>query len=233
MFAEQPVEPAVEEPALEEPVVQPVFHEHDGGQDAAEFTIREAAAAAGLDPSLADGDQLIEDSPVFEIVAEPDAGLQAQADLGTDEDLEKYIELDLSEFLDEAAPVVTDAVAYQSAEETDEGAAPGWTEAANLAPADETSETAAAEPASVEPEEDDWLEVVAALRRDVERLDATPAAAKMAKPLKKLPRKGPKGKPIQDEWGFFDPEQCGFAALLAKLDEITRADDPARRRKRA
>jgi hypothetical protein len=32
-------------------------------------------------------------------------------------------------------------------------------------------------------------------------------------------------KPIQDEWGFFDPEQCGFAALLAKLDEILEADD--------
>jgi hypothetical protein len=32
-------------------------------------------------------------------------------------------------------------------------------------------------------------------------------------------------KPIQDEWGFFDPEQCGFAALLAKLDEIIDTDD--------
>jgi hypothetical protein len=32
-------------------------------------------------------------------------------------------------------------------------------------------------------------------------------------------RKG--NKPYQDEWGFFDPVQCGFAALLAKLDEVT------------
>lgn len=31
----------------------------------------------------------------------------------------------------------------------------------------------------------------------------------------------PKPKPVQDEWGFFDPGQCGFAALLDKLDEIT------------
>ena len=30
-----------------------------------------------------------------------------------------------------------------------------------------------------------------------------------------------KAGPIQDEWGFFDPEQCGFAALLSKLEEIT------------
>jgi len=28
-------------------------------------------------------------------------------------------------------------------------------------------------------------------------------------------------KPAQDEWGLFDPQQCGFAALLAKLDEVT------------
>jgi hypothetical protein len=27
--------------------------------------------------------------------------------------------------------------------------------------------------------------------------------------------------PVQDEWGFFDPEQCGFSALLTKLDEIS------------
>ncbi len=42
---------------------------------------------------------------------------------------------------------------------------------------------------------------------------------------KKKPRL--KTKPVQDEWGFFDPQQCGFAALLAKLDEITDAGDEA------
>jgi hypothetical protein len=31
--------------------------------------------------------------------------------------------------------------------------------------------------------------------------------------------------PAQDEWSFFDPEQCGFAALVAKLDEITEDKD--------
>ena len=35
----------------------------------------------------------------------------------------------------------------------------------------------------------------------------------------------PKKKPIQDEWGFFDPGQCGFAALLDKLDEITAQEE--------
>jgi hypothetical protein len=43
-----------------------------------------------------------------------------------------------------------------------------------------------------------------------------------------VPRR--KAKPVQDEWGFFDPQQCGFAALLAKLDEITESnEEPASR----
>jgi len=34
-------------------------------------------------------------------------------------------------------------------------------------------------------------------------------------------------KPAQDEWGMFDPDQCGSAALFAKLDaigEVEKAD---------
>jgi len=33
-------------------------------------------------------------------------------------------------------------------------------------------------------------------------------------------------KPVQDEWGFFDPDQCGFRALLARLDAIASTEDP-------
>ena len=29
-----------------------------------------------------------------------------------------------------------------------------------------------------------------------------------------------RAQPAQNEWGFFDPSQCGFPALIAKLDEI-------------
>jgi hypothetical protein len=29
---------------------------------------------------------------------------------------------------------------------------------------------------------------------------------------------------MQDEWGLYDPEQCGFAALLERLDELTRTN---------
>lgn len=41
-----------------------------------------------------------------------------------------------------------------------------------------------------------------------------------------------KGRPVQDEWGFFDPEQCGFAALIAKLDEIIESGDDVPRPRR-
>jgi len=39
------------------------------------------------------------------------------------------------------------------------------------------------------------------------------------------PRRPGKPKPIQEEWGFFDPGQCGFPALLARLDEIADKED--------
>jgi hypothetical protein len=41
----------------------------------------------------------------------------------------------------------------------------------------------------------------------------------------KRKKRAQKATPVQDEWGFFDPQQCGFAALLAKLDEITENEE--------
>ena len=90
-------------------------------------------------------------------------------------------------------------------------------------------------------EQPDWIELVASLRQDLERRRTDPAAAAVdpiaARPsdgaeaqvhqLVKKPRPHTatkKAKPVQDEWGFFDPEQCGFSTLLAKLEEIT--EDP-------
>jgi hypothetical protein len=61
-----------------------------------------------------------------------------------------------------------------------------------------------------------------------------PVAAKPARESKAAPKAAKaarasqpqaKPKPAQDEWGMFDPQQCGFAALLAKLDEITGDQD--------
>jgi hypothetical protein len=41
--------------------------------------------------------------------------------------------------------------------------------------------------------------------------------------------RGSGGRPVQDEWGIFDPNQCGFSALVDKLDEVTDSDDAATR----
>lgn len=84
-------------------------------------------------------------------------------------------------------------------------------------------------------EQPDWIELVASLRQDLERrrleVPSTAADPLAARPsdgaqaavhqIGKKPRPAKKVKPVQDEWGFFDPEQCGFSTLLAKLDEIT------------
>jgi hypothetical protein len=73
-------------------------------------------------------------------------------------------------------------------------------------------------------EQPDWIELVASLRQDLERRGARPSdgASAETQPRIRKHRSQPKQeKPVQDEWGFFDPEQCGFSTLLAKLEEIT------------
>jgi len=104
-----------------------------------------------------------------------------------------------------------------------------------------------------------WLDIIEALRRDAAQLQTPPAPIEAASPeadrqpepapspaegptvahaqdashtdsLRKR-RKRANGGPAQDEWGFFDPDQCGFAALIEKLEEITDAEGtPVRRR---
>jgi CheY-like chemotaxis protein len=44
---------------------------------------------------------------------------------------------------------------------------------------------------------------------------------KPARPRAKKPK-----RPMQDEWGLYDPEQCGFAALLERLEELTEREAP-------
>lgn len=63
-------------------------------------------------------------------------------------------------------------------------------------------------------------------------LDFAPAEKPRANPAEKPRGKSPSAvsastdkfpghRPLQDEWGLFDPDQCGFATLLEKLEEIT------------
>jgi hypothetical protein len=85
---------------------------------------------------------------------------------------------------------------------------------------------AAAVPARSERE---WVALIESLRHDVERLRVEraekPPQRPSAPPSARPAKAGKRARPVQDEWGFFDPEQCGFAALLAKLDEVTEADE--------
>jgi hypothetical protein len=73
------------------------------------------------------------------------------------------------------------------------------------------------------PERPGWVQLVESLRIDVERRRSEQPS------VPKTVRKAP-SRPIQDEWGLFDPAQCGFAALLDKLDEITDASESQPRR---
>src|SRR5215468_2229812 len=74
------------------------------------------------------------------------------------------------------------------------------------------------------PERPDWVQLVESLRIDVERRRSEQPSAAPA------PARKPSARPIQDEWGLFDPAQCGFAALLDKLEEITETSSSRPRR---
>ena len=49
-------------------------------------------------------------------------------------------------------------------------------------------------------------------------------------PLRPVRDPGAPERPKQDEWGLYDPEQCGFVALLHRLEEL--ADDDRREQER-
>jgi hypothetical protein len=36
-------------------------------------------------------------------------------------------------------------------------------------------------------------------------------------------------RPKQDEWGIFDPDQCGFSAVVDKLDKVAESKDASPR----
>jgi hypothetical protein len=108
---------------------------------------------------------------------------------------------------------VTDLDAWMAPEHSQR-----WTEIA----ADE-GEPAGSAAAPSGAKSDEWVALIESLRHDVERLRGERSEKPARKEAGAKAARAP--KPIQDEWGFFDPEQCGFAALLAKLDEVTESDD--------
>jgi hypothetical protein len=106
---------------------------------------------------------------------------------------------------------------------------------ANVASAGRPGKAPDAPPAPKDPAvQPEWMQLLTAIKRDIQQLRTDhpeagggPATIESSETPKKSrsrsagkkPRQKPT-PPLQDEWGFFDPEQCGFAALLTKLDEI-------------
>jgi hypothetical protein len=89
---------------------------------------------------------------------------------------------------------------------------------AHVSPAASAPEPIAPIESAVPPRIGRVLSIAAA--RPASHVPVTPAAKLHAlTPRVRAP------KPIQDQWGLFDPEQCGFAALRAKLDEISARED--------
>ena len=85
-------------------------------------------------------------------------------------------------------------------------------------------------PAAPKADHMEWAELIASLRQDIERRRNQPAPVPRPRPPAPAAVPDDLGQkrrptPVQDEWGFFDPHQCGFAALLEKLDQITDTDD--------
>src|SRR5262249_43476597 len=71
----------------------------------------------------------------------------------------------------------------------------------------------------------EWLGSNEALRRDAEQIPGPRSATPSAEGPGDDGRKRRRQSSPQDEWGMYDPEQCGFQALLAKLEEISDQDD--------
>ena len=91
------------------------------------------------------------------------------------------------------------------------------------------SELAAAAPARVVPHALPEIEQTAAPEVESHEPVAKGKPDKSRKRSdKKAPKKPPKPntRPVQDEWGLFDPNRCGFAAVVQKLNEVTDEEDP-------
>jgi len=159
-----------------------------------------------------------DEPPEFEIVAVGDESDQRdQSDSAADED-DAIDEIDLAPFLAEGRSRNVDPANAAAAIMAAVAAAERLTSSTPEQPA-EPAETWTPRRFGAQPA---WpaLEGV-----EAEAAAAPAASAASAADPTPLKKRRAKKNPLQDEWGFFDPAQCGFAALLAKLEEITEKDD--------
>lgn len=157
---------------------------------------------------------LQEDEEAEEMVDAMNADMQRPFEMAAAEPAQnEFVEFDLSQMLN--------AAAEQQPSET-----PSPDDQADV-------RHRAGDPPPPAPETDIWVPP----RLGVERLwpsmeipDSAASRSAMSAPQPPARRVPRNRRPVQDEWGFFDPDQCGFAALLAKLAEITDGDDPPAKR---
>jgi hypothetical protein len=65
--------------------------------------------------------------------------------------------------------------------------------------------------------------------KDAPRGKREKSSKKGSKGASAKPRR-PDKEPVQDEWGIFDPDRCGFAALVDKLEEVSEEKEQAPRK---
>jgi hypothetical protein len=241
---EQPIEEPI---VTETPAQEPVAHE-TATQDAivqeapapplpararvaerpSRLPVHESAAIQTVSQAIASLSQLFDEQceEGHDEQTIPDPPPEAELPAG-------MIELDLSEILEEAADQPGETAAepefYDLAMsvETDDATVEAEFVAA-LAESVEPATIDAAASASPGREARPWptiQETYADARALVFGGESVrPIAMRSTAPVDRTRRKA---KPIEDEWGFFDPDRCGFAALIAKLDEIIENTDDA------
>lgn len=210
VFAEQCAEYL--ERAAHERVAESVVHVED----------KEETTLAAVDiafepepmPVIAEADRQPAAALEFELVDEPAADPDPQPEA------EPAFELDLSSLLDDnvvhelsaAIETVTAAHPRRSTPHRTQNGAEKWT------PIPVGNKT-------------QWPRMDALCAESAPTIN-TPAPAPSpvrhkARPVAAAPvTRAPQPKPVVDDWGLFDPAQCGFAALLAKFDEVTQVAPP-------
>ena len=176
---------------------------------AAEKAVEKTSAAENWDDAPDNIDPAIEtffDTPLAPVApVAPVADTSQPRFIGLDDQAQRAIELDLSSLLDDdVVQELSAAIEHVTASER-------------------KPKTRSPKKARVET----WTPIPIGNRPQWPRMEGTcaevrrPVAVAPSVRVASKPKRSPKAKPAQDEWGFFDPSQCGFAALLAKLDEIT------------
>ena len=210
VFAEQCA--AYLERAAHERVAPPVVHDDDQAENA--LAAVDIVFEPESVPVIAAADQQRAAMPELEAVVEP------AADPDPEPEAEPAFELDLSSLLDEnvvhelsaAIENVTATDPRRSTQQRAQNRTEKWT------PIPVGNKT-------------QWPRMDALCAESVPAVN-TPAPAPSpvrhrARPAVAAPvTRAPQAKPVKDDWGLFDPAQCGFAALLAKFDEVTQVAPP-------